>query len=230
MADESDSDLLATLDIVPAIYGARPSKSHYVAYERDLTQADIEALVLPRSVQPKSLMKIHASHHALARALASGMKQVEAALVTGYSPGRVHALLQDPAFKDLVKDYQDEAKLQFADAQQLMANMHLDAMMLLKEKMEEKPEDFTPSMLMDIVKGFADRTGHGPNQEVNLRVQSDFIDRPPRESREDWEKRRNEELGNTEPKTITNTVLDDPALKNILQAGTNSALAGKKLN
>jgi hypothetical protein len=61
--------------------------------------------------------------------------------------------------------------------------------------MQSKPEEFTPGMLLDVIKTFADRTGHGPGQDVNVKMSLDLVDRPPRESFEDWEARRARELG-----------------------------------
>lgn len=177
----------------PRINGSAP-KEFFVAYERDLTQADIEALKLPRGTRPKSLMRIHASHHSLARCLATGMKAEQAALVTGYSPGRISSLQKDPAFMALVADYQVEARAWSADFTERAAGITLDAMELLHDKMHESPEQMTVPVLLDTIKTFADRTGHGPGQQVNLRVDRDFIDRPPRETYEEWQARRAREI------------------------------------
>jgi hypothetical protein len=49
-------------------------------------------------------------------------------------------------------------------------------------------------MLLDVVKAFADRTGHGPGQEVKLTVSPAMIDRPPKETYEEWTRRRAREL------------------------------------
>jgi hypothetical protein len=75
-----------------------------------------------------------------------------------------------------------------------MNNMSLDAIELLQERLQSKPEEFTPGMLLDVVKTFADRTGHGPGQSVDVKMSMDLVDRPPRESFEDWEARRRAEL------------------------------------
>lgn len=208
-----DEALLAELDIggtkgprfdtlerreAPRVNGA-PPKEFYVAYERDLTPADLEALKLPRGTAPRSLVRIHASHHSLARCLATGMKSSQAALVTGYSPGRIAQLQRDPAFTALVADYSAEARSVFADLAERMSDMSLDAIEMLHERLQDAPETFTVPVLLDIVKAFADRTGHGPGQEVHLKVNQDFIDRPPRESFDQWKERRTREL---EPKEI----------------------------
>jgi hypothetical protein len=150
-------------------------------------------------------MRIHASHHALARCLAAGMKPLQAALVTGYSPGRINQLANDPAFSALVADYQLEAKSIFADMGERLNNMTLDALEMLQERMHDAPETITVPMLLDIVKAGADRTGFGPGQEVHLKVAQDFIDRPPRETADEWKARRTKELlaDSLEPPTRT---------------------------
>src|SRR5262245_44687461 len=179
--------------VQPRIRGSRPVELH-ISYERDLTEADIAALSQPRGVRPKSLVRIHASHHSLARCLATGMRPQQAALVTGYSPGRISQLQNDPSFNDLVAEYRSEAKSIFADLAERMNDLSLDAIEHLQERLHESPETFTVDMLLDMVKAFADRTGHGPNQEVTLKVDRDFIDRPPRETFDEWQERRTREI------------------------------------
>jgi hypothetical protein len=171
-----------------------PREAPHVSYERDLTEADMAALALPRGTQPKSLIRIHASHHSLARCLATGMKPTQASLVTGYSTGRISALCRDAAFQALVEDYRREAKSVFADLAERMSEITLDAIEMLHERMHDSPEALTIPMLMDIIKAFADRTGHGPGQKVSLEVSRDLVDRPPRETFETWERRRLGEL------------------------------------
>lgn len=196
MTDEPS--LLDELDLRPEaktlrIQGALRRDLH-ISYERDLTEADLAALDQYRGVKPRSLVRIHASHHSLAKCLASGMKQSQAALVTGYSQSRISILQNDQAFQALVAEYKDEAKSIFADMTERMADLSLDAMELLQERLHEAPQDFSVPMLLDVVKAFADRTGHGPGQEVHLKVDRDFIDRPPRETHDEWTERRKREL------------------------------------
>lgn len=188
--------LLDALDIsaAPPRTVGRPTKSYYVEHTRDLTEADMEALQLPRGAPAKSLQRLRSSHHALARCLATGMKHTQAALVTGYNPVTISALMNDDSFTALVADYRREASDVFGDLAERMNNMSLDAIEILQERLHEAPQDFTTSTLLDLIKTFADRTGHGPNQDINLKVSGDFIDRPPRETFEDWERRRTKEL------------------------------------
>jgi hypothetical protein len=205
MTEDQGPELLDVLDLGdtpgpradtlerPRINGPSP-KEFYVGYARDLASADIAALDLPRGSAPKSLMRIHSSHHSLARCLATGMKPGQAALVTGYSPNRINSLSRDPAFTALVADYQNEAKSVFADLAERMNDLSLDAIEILHERLQDNPEGFTIPVLLDLVKTFADRTGHGPNQEVHLKMSTDLVDRPPRETYEEWTARRAKQL------------------------------------
>jgi len=183
------SDTLERPQILPP-----PSGEPFIEYTRDLVEADVMALNAPRAARPRSLVRIHASHHSLARCLAAGMRPQQAALVTGYSPGRISQLQNDQAFSALVADYQAEAKSIFADLGERLVDLSLDAIEQLHEKLHESPELFTPQTLLDIVKSCADRTGHGPNSKVQLSVDAAYVDRPPKETFEDWEKRRHKEL------------------------------------
>jgi uncharacterized protein YdbL (DUF1318 family) len=192
-----DSDLLSELDLAdvssPRLLG-NLRKAFSCEHTRELTDADIAALSMPRGAVAPALVRIHSSHHALARCLASGMKASEASLITGYSQGRISILQKDATFAALVRDYSDEAKATFADLAERMSGLSLDAIEILHERLHANPETFSIPVLLDVVKTLADRTGHGPGQEVHLKVDRDFIDRPPRESAEEWKSRRAREL------------------------------------
>ena len=200
MTPSDDRDLLDELDLGAEVAQLRlPPEADYIDYTRDLTAADLELLgpgkppeVPP--VAPPLLQRIHSSHHALARCVAMGLKNTQVALVTGYSPVRISQLLQDPTFQALVEDYRAEARGAFADLGERMANVSLDAIELLHERLHQNPDGFSVPMLLDVVKAFADRTGHGPGAEVTFKMDPNMIDRPPRESFEDWERRRKLEL------------------------------------
>lgn len=194
-ADGVVEELLDELDFRPRIFGNVPKRDVSATYVRDLTEADMAALNGPRgSSPPRLVQKMRSSHHALARCLASGMKAVQAAAVTGYTQNRISILQQDPTFQALVTDYRQEAKDIFADLTERMTNLSLDAIEELHERLADAPEAFSIGMLLDVVKAFADRTGHGPGQEVKLTVSPSMIDRPPTENYEEWQARRAREL------------------------------------
>src|SRR5262245_183500 len=127
---EDPKDLLDELDLGPRTQGAPRRPIHY-EYSRDLVAADIAALSVPRNIVAPSLRRIHASHHSLARCLASGMRPGQAGLVTGYSASRISILQADPAFQALVAEYRAEAKSVFADLADRMNDLSLDAIEIL---------------------------------------------------------------------------------------------------
>jgi len=168
----------------------------HVEYVRDLTRADLEALKLNRgSLAPPSLKNIRYSHHALARILATGIKENQAALVTGYSVGRVRDLIKDPTFQKLIQDYQTDAKDILTDMTERMMNVSFDALEELHERLRDAPEDFTIPALLEVVKTFADRTGHGPGAKLEHSFNDSTIDRPPTETYEQWRDRKKKETG-----------------------------------
>ena len=184
----------------PRLLGNLAREGLSAQYNRDLTAADIQALNGPRGANlPRQIQKIRSSHHALARCLASGMKPHEASQITGYTQNRICLLQQDPTFQALLADYQVEAREIFADLNERMNNLSLDAIEELHERLQDAPEAFSIAMLLDVVKAFADRTGHGPGQEVKLTVDQAMVDRPPKETYEQWQARRTRELGGADP-------------------------------
>jgi hypothetical protein len=194
---EVPADPLDELDFVgpPRLLGNLGRAAISATPGRDLTQADLQALEGPRGANlPRSIQRLRSSHHALARCLASGMKASQASLITGYTQNRISLLQDDPAFQALLADYRAEARDIFADLNERMNNLSLDAIEELHERLVDAPEAFSIGMLLDVVKAFADRTGHGPGQEVKLTVSPSMIDRPPKETYEEWQARRAREL------------------------------------
>jgi len=191
----SDNEIVGELLLFePRLHGntKRPLVAEYV---RDLTAADLAALEAPRGSRPSALKRISASHHSLAKCLASGMKPMQASLVTGYDLARISILQSDPTFQELVRDYREETKSWAADLAARMSDLSLDAMEELQRRLHEAPESFSIQTLLETVRTFADRTGHGPGSEVNLRLTpADLIDRPPRETHDEWTQRRQREL------------------------------------
>lgn len=141
----------------------RPAATLSVDFQRELSPTD---LMIPSAVVQKAppLVKIRDSHHALARVLASGTKEGEASLITGYSLSRVSILKADPQFQELLEFYRGQAVDVVADLRKRMADMGLDALAELRDRMEEAPEQFSPGLLKEIVKDMADRTGHAPQR------------------------------------------------------------------
>lgn len=140
---------------------------------RSLRESDLVLLEVEKGSKPEPLQKLRSRHHALAKAIAMGKSPGDAAILTGYSASRVSILLDDPTFQELLGFYrriQDEA---FKDMHEQLAALGTDAVEELHERLEANPEDFSNTMLLEIVTKTADRTGYGPQTKttnVNLHV------------------------------------------------------------
>jgi hypothetical protein len=142
-----------------------------INYGRDLTEADLSLLEVPRP--PVShLKRLGERHHELARCLARGLKPSEAAAIVGMSNVHVSIVQSDPSFKDLVTFYREKVIEESVDLHRRLLTLSKDAVAELQMRMEEEPEKFSRSELLEIAKTTADRAGHGPSatQTVNVNV------------------------------------------------------------
>lgn len=151
----------------------RAAKPVAAVVVRELQQADLAVLETERGVKPQALTRLRERHHALARALASGMTEGEAAAVTGYDNSRISILKSDPAFQELLSFYRADVNAKYVEMHEILAGMSKDAALLLREKLEDEPDDLSVNQLLEITKMGADRTGHGPSStstQVNVHV------------------------------------------------------------
>lgn len=163
---------ITDLDLDSLSRPGRKAKVFTAAIARDLVPADM-ALLASRSVQPAPLKKITERHHTVARMLASGLKPGEVAVATGYDAARISILQQTPAFRDLVAFYSDAKDHIFADTFQQLAGLAKDVVLELRDRLEDRPEEFTNGMLLEIATKTLDRSGHGPTstqQNLNVNV------------------------------------------------------------
>jgi len=150
---------------------------------RILSEADLERLGTVRGDQkPIPLTKrMTMRHHALARYLALGMPDFEAAALTGYKPATISVLKTDPAFHELMDFYRKKSEAELTevslDLHKRMFGMSVDAADELHRRVEEEPETFSHGQLLDVMKVTADRTGHGPSQSTNITVSVSMSDR-----------------------------------------------------
>lgn len=119
------------------------------------------------------LKRLSDRHHALARALASGMKAGHAGLTVGYTASRVSILQADPAFKELLNFYREDTEANYRDLHERLGGLAYDAAEELAQRLEDDPDAVSVGQLMEITKLGADRTGFGPqssNTQVNINV------------------------------------------------------------
>lgn len=149
---------------------------------RELDEADVALLAEEKGVQAPALKRLSDRHHSLARCLASGMGEGEAAIVCGYDRSRVSILKADPAFNELLAFYRADVNSKYLDMHGVLAGLSLDAAMELRQRLEDEiqADERTMSVgqLMELVKLGADRTGYGPQtSSLNTNVNIDLAGR-----------------------------------------------------
>lgn len=141
---------------------ARPGRRALpVEYEvaRQLTEADLVLVqTQPAGDSAPPLKRITDRHHSLARLLASGTPEDEAAAIVGYDNSRVSILKQSPAFQELMALYRKEVNHQFSTTLEHMSGLSRDALLELRQRIEEEPEKFTVNELKALVVELTDRT------------------------------------------------------------------------
>jgi hypothetical protein len=151
--------------------GRRPAPLHG-SVTRALTEDDLRLLSEARSIEAPPLQRITERHHALARALASGLGEGEAAALVGYDQSRVSILKGTPAFRELLELYRERKDAEFAEMHSMLAGLSKDAALELRARLEDNPEQLSVGQLLQTLQLAADRTGFGPTskQETTIRV------------------------------------------------------------
>lgn len=150
------------LDIASLIFpGRKPDVEVVPAFVRALTVEDLKRLPDgDRGFERSTLKKLTERHHALARAVASGMKDWEAGAVAGYAESTVKILKNDPSFKELVNRYAAERDLQFRHVHEQMAALSKDVVDSIHDDLEN--DKLSPGQKIEVAKLTLDRTGFGP--------------------------------------------------------------------
>lgn len=155
----------------------RASKPITAEMERELGLDDVESLLTERGVEAPTIKEFRERHHALARLIAEGKKPGEAAILMRYTQSRMSVLLSDPAFQELVAHYRELVNEKFVDFQAKLAELALDAAHILQARMEDKPDDLSDALVLQIIQVGADRTGHGPSSKSEVNVKVGLADR-----------------------------------------------------
>lgn len=144
------------------------------ALVRELEPADLELLAQEKGSKVPPLKRLTDRHHALARCLASGMREQDAAIACGYAPSRVSILKNDPAFKELLEFYRDSTEKIYRDMHERLSGLAADAVdelhARIEEDMQQEEKKVSIGQLIEITKLGADRTGHGPQSTHNHNV------------------------------------------------------------
>lgn len=141
---------------------------------RPLNEADLHLLAtVPKGSVPSPLKRITDRHHSLARLLAAGVGEGEAAIQLGYDPSRVSILKNSPAFVELLALYRKEAKDQFVSNLEHMSGLSRDALLELRDRLENTPERFSVADLRQIVVEMVDRV---PAEDPLDKITPDMIE------------------------------------------------------
>ncbi len=137
----------------------RPAQPLTAHLDRELSEADMALLATTRgSSEISDLKRITDRHHSLARLLASGMKEGDAAFTVGLTPSRVSVLTASPAFQELLDLYRNEVQLEFSTVLEHMAGLSRDALLELRERLETDSDKFSNRELMSLVTELTDRS------------------------------------------------------------------------
>jgi hypothetical protein len=119
----------------------RPAKPLILEVLRDITDEDLAGLAdAPKVVRP-SIQKLRSIHYTMAKLVASGMTNVEVAIATGRTKEGVSLLLQDPAFKNLVSVFQDQAMQVHLDDTKRIAGKLTDIAEMAIDEIARRLED-----------------------------------------------------------------------------------------
>lgn len=156
----------------------RAAQAITATFVRELDEVDVQALAVEKGSKAPALKRLSDRHHALARAISSGMPQGEAALMCGYALSRVSILCDDPAFQELLAFYRDDKDKAFRTVNDKLAGLASDVLDEIQTRVEDEPEKITTAQLLQIAAFAADRSGNGPQSSTtNLNVNVGLADR-----------------------------------------------------
>lgn len=193
------------LDLSDLRLKGRAVKAVGTALVRELQEEDLEKLQIEKGIKPPPLERISQRHKQLARAKAAGMTNSEAAALTGYSKSRISILMGDDAFIELVHGLSKLVDEEFVDVHGLLADLSVDALHELHDRLADDAEQFSNTMLLELVTKTVDRTGHGPSStSTNINVGVNMADRL-QAARERVNRFKEPEVINGEVKDVTET-------------------------
>ena len=134
----------------------------------ELTEEELLVLSSTRGIAAPEIKRVRQTHHTLARLLALGMADGEAAAAVGLSPSRVSILKSDPTFQSLLAVYHQNQDAIVLDIMKKVQEVGSLALEEVRDRLLEEPEKVTNSQLLEIATAALDRLGHGPTQKVAI--------------------------------------------------------------
>jgi hypothetical protein len=155
---------------IPLRLSGRAAKPLVAVELRELDTSDLALLSIERGTEAVPIKRLGERHHSLARLLAQGTSPGKAAIIVGLCNSRVSVLKSDPTFIALVEFYREKVDIAYSDMHSTLAGLSLDATLVLRERLEDNPDEITVGQLLEITKMGADRTGFGPKSSQDLNV------------------------------------------------------------
>lgn len=159
---------------VPALPRGRRRSTLPPSFVREMTREDVATVATGAPPQQPLLQRIRTTHHMAARLLAEGRQLVEVSAITGYTPGRLQQLRNDPAFCELLEHYKVQHDGRYANFHERLAGLGMSFVEELQQRLEEQPEAFSNDEVMRAIEKLLDRGGYGPKstREVNVNARS----------------------------------------------------------
>lgn len=151
----------------------RRAKNDPAVISRDLTEEDLLRMAEGGGAEEQpQLQQLRQSHHQLARVLVTGVSDIEASSITGYTATRISILRNDPSFAELLNHYASVKETAFEQAQidiaQRLRAIGIDTLEVLHEKIINEPEKIDVKTLGIIAELTLDRIGHGKQSTQNV--------------------------------------------------------------
>jgi len=166
----------STFDMLNLRTVGRASKL-VVGGTRELGEDELAILAVERGSKAPEIKRLRERHHALAKMLAQGLAPGTAGLMCGYSNSRVSILQADRAFKELIEFYRDADNERYVEHKVALAELGLDAVEEIRERLEDASDEVSLGQLMEIAKMALDRSGFGPSTKTEVDVRVGLADR-----------------------------------------------------
>lgn len=160
----------------PELHRGRLAKHPRVLSVRPLTRDDLLVLKEKR-VGPPKIKQYRDTHHRVARLVAAGLRDIDVARMSGYSPTRIGGFKQDPAFQQLVAEYRGKVDEAYVESQDEFYNTSVSNMLRAERMLEEHLDraeddgDLIPlKSLLQVTADRADRFGYGKHATQTTEV------------------------------------------------------------
>jgi hypothetical protein len=133
-----------------------------------ISSEELQSLNEERGISAPQLKNIRQTHRLLARCLALGMADGDAAAAVGLTPGRVSILKNDPTFRALMQTFQATKDAHAIDIMEKVHEVGMIAVEEIRDRLLDNSDDITMGQLLEITTSALDRLGHGPTAKVNI--------------------------------------------------------------